>query len=670
MKTHLNENQLKAVQMPLCPTMVIAGPGSGKTHVIVQRVHYMIEQLKCSPSNILVITFTKAAAQEMQERYYKRFGENRVNFGTFHSIFFRILRLSNKSKYSLDNLLSEDKKRYIIEQIYRGLNSEEYEDFLDTFLNHLTLMKNQLIHHKYYNPDGMSKELFLEVYNKFEQYKERHNLFDFDDMLVDCYYSLKNDPGLLEYCRNKYQYVLIDEFQDINCVQFEVVRLLTEKSRNIFIVGDDDQSIYRFRGAKPEFLLGFKDYFTEAKQVVLDINYRSTPNILAASNALIAHNVERFDKKMKTYHGPIENPKVVYCANPVDQAALIVKRITDLIQSGNKYSDIAIIYRTNIQARPLLETFLSANIPFQLRDTMPTLYEHWITKDIISYLELAKDLSQADHATQIINRPSRYISKAQLNEAKALDNNILFGLLKLDSLNEWQKDPIQQLIYYLQGLKSKALKEAIHYIRKIIGYDKYVLEYANYRKIPSEGLLDTLDEIEESSQNYSSVEEWQNALYNIAMSIKQTAKSGLKEAVTLTTMHSAKGLEYKIICLIDVVDGVTPHSKSTVESQLEEERRLFYVGLTRAKERVYLYVPSTRYDKPTTISQFIDELSHPPIKLAVGDQITHQKYGVGKVITLQGNQAQIAFKNNQLKTIDYNFCISKKIITMEDKLHE
>lgn len=671
MNEQLNDNQLKAVTLPLGPTMVIAGPGSGKTHVIVQRVEYMIKKLNCVPSHLLVITFTKAAAVEMQERYIQKYGENRVNFGTFHSIFFRILRMSDKERYNLDNLLSEDKKRHVIEQIYRGLNGEEYEDFIDMFLSHLTLMKNQLIQPKYYNPDGVSKELFLEVYKKFEAFKERHHLFDFDDMLVDCYYLLKNDEHLLKYCREKYRYILIDEFQDINCVQFEIIRLLTETSKNIFIVGDDDQSIYRFRGAKPEFLLGFKEYFSEAQKVILDINYRSTKKILQASNALIAYNENRFEKDMQTYNQVGELPHIITCAHPVEQASLILKKIISLKDENYAFSDIAIIYRTNIQARPILENLLSSSIPFYLRDTLPTLYEHWMTKDIFAYLNLANDLTKVDLAVQIINRPSRYISKNHLASAKALDNNLLFGLLKLGDLSDWQKDPVQELIYHLQTLKNKPFNQAIHYIRKIIGYDKYILEYANYRKIPSEGLIDMLDEIEESSKNYNTLEEWQNTLYNISMSIKQTSKQKeRKDAITLTTMHSAKGLEFKVVFIVDVVDGVTPHSKSTVKDQLEEERRLFYVALTRAKEKVYLYVPKTRYDKPTEVSPFIDEMSHRPITVKEGDKLYHQKYGAGIIQSLSGDKAQVIFSKNAIKTIDYKFCIKKKIITMEDKSNE
>ena len=274
--TELNTRQQAAVTASLGPTMVIAGPGSGKTFVITKRVHYMVEHLGCEPKHILVITFTKAAAEEMKERYYHMYGPNSVHFGTFHSIFFRILRMTNRERYDLSHLMSEDKKKRLIEKIYKDLDNEGdvYEDFVEVYLGHLTLMKNQLIQLKYYNPDGLSQELFQKVTLAYEAYKERHQLFDFDDMLVDCYHELKQNEGLLHYLQKCYRHILIDEFQDINCVQFEIVKMLADKHKDLFIVGDDDQSIYQFRGARPEFLLSFEDYFSPVYKVILNKHYR------------------------------------------------------------------------------------------------------------------------------------------------------------------------------------------------------------------------------------------------------------------------------------------------------------------------------------------------------------------------------------------------------------
>lgn len=664
---YLNENQLNAVTMALKPIRVIAGPGSGKTHVIIHRIAHMITYYKCKPEQILVITFTKAAAEEMKTRFIKEFGNTRVTFGTFHSIFFRILRMSNSQRYQLENLIPEDQKKKMIEDIYRKLECEEYEDFVEVFLAHLTLMKNQMIAPKYYHPDGLSKELFMQVYQEYENKKERMGRFDFDDMLVDCYHTLVNDPHLCTYFQNRYKHILIDEFQDINCVQFEVIKLLAQKNRDIFIVGDDDQSIYGFRGSKPEFLLQFAEYFREAEDVVLDTNYRSTKNILSYSNDLILHNQKRYNKVMKSHFGEGNNPKIVYCEDVKEEALQVTQEIIKHREAGHPYHECAIIYRTNIQARPIIEMLLSANIPFCLKDAMVTLYDQWLTKDILAYMKLAQDIRQDEHVLKIINRPSRYMSKAHLAAAKQLDGGIIFNLLKLDSLSEWQKDPLEQMIYHLQVLKNKPFRETVSYIRKTIGYDTYVKEYAAYRHIPVTGLMELLDEIEDSTQNYNDVEAWEEALYDQAMSIKQGAKANKgQDAVILTTMHSAKGLEFHTVCILDANDGITPHNKSIGEIQLEEERRLFYVALTRAKRELKVFVPKKRHNEKIAVSPFVLEMKTPQTVVKVGMKVRHKVYGEAVIVGIDHTKGRLKFKDGTFKIIDLGFCIKNNILLLEE----
>lgn len=668
MKTNeLNDNQYKAVHMPLSPTMVIAGPGSGKTYVITERIHYMLQELKCRADQVLVITFTKAAAEEMKSRYIQKHGNTAVTFGTFHAIFYKILRMSDRERYDLEHLLSEDKKRKLIEQIYSKIDGESYEDFIETFLAELTLMKNQLIQPQYYNPNGISKEVFLQVYRQYDNYKERHTLFDFDDMLTDCYHLLINNPQMLTYCQNKYKHILIDEFQDINCVQFEIIKLLSSHNKDLFVVGDDDQSIYQFRGSKPEFLLSFEKYFEPVNRVILNINYRSTKRIISYSNALIKNNKIRHTKSMDTYNSEGDRPLIISCKDSKEQAQAIAKRITQIHQLGCTFSECAVVYRTNIQARPLIETLLAAHIPFALRDTLITLYDQWVTKDVLRYLHLVQDMQKRDAIMQIINRPSRYISKAALASANQQEGSLLQNLLKLDELSTWQKDHIQELIYHLQCLKNKSLEESIRYIRKIIGYDKYINEYASYRKIPASNLLDVLSEIEESARGYQTVGEWEESLQVMAMSIKQSSKSKKQDAVTLTTMHSAKGLEFENVFVIDIVDGVVPHNKSLGEQQIEEERRLFYVALTRAKKYLYLYVPKSRYEQKVGISPFIEEMLTHSVNLQEGDQIIHATYGRGKILALHDTKARIYFDNEVTRVIDYHYCIKNQLLTREEK---
>lgn len=662
----LNCNQKRAVELPLGATMVIAGPGSGKTFVITERVRYMINQLQCQPQHILVITFTKAAAEEMKSRYLELMPSSGVTFGTFHSVFYRILRTFNPKRYDLEYLIGEDKKRQVIEKIYQSMETVEHdEDFIELFLEHLTLMTNQLIQPKYYHPDGISKEVFYNVFKRYEHYKEQHGLFDFDDMLVHTYHLLQNDEHALAFYQKKYKHILIDEFQDINCVQFEIIKLLCKSHHDLFVVGDDDQSIYQFRGAKPEFLLSFEEYFNPVQKVVLDTNYRSTPYILHYSNNLIGYNMNRYEKVMHATHQEGDPPILRYCEDAKEQAHLILKEVLKLHKEGIPLKECAIIYRTNIQARPLIEALRTVQIPFIIKDAMVTLYDQWMTKDILSYLHLAYNIEDSTRFLQIINRPTRYISKVAIEEAKRKKGSLVQNLLSSDFLNPHQKDRIEELLFNLQRLKKMSLQEAIAYIRHTIGYEKYLLEYAQYRKIPSEGLINMLLELEDSANEYRNVKEWEEALYAISMSVKQSSRQKGHDALTLTTMHSAKGLEFDAVFIIDILEGVIPHSKSLSDVQIEEERRLFYVALTRAKKKLYLYIPKNRYQKKAESSPFILEILTPKITLKEGDCIKHKMYGKGRVIKLEGSKAYISFKNGQ-KIVDYLYCIKHHLLYREE----
>ena len=667
----LNENQSIAVHLPLGPVMVIAGPGSGKTYVITERVYYMIHHLGCDPRNLLVITFTKAAAEEMKSRYYEKDPNHRVTFGTFHSIFYRILRSSNPERYGLERLIQEDKKKQLIEKIYANMDADDdYEDFVDVFLSHLTLMQNQLIQPKFYNPDGLSKELFLKVYQSYEQYKERHGLFDFDDMLTHTYYLLANDTQVLKFYQKKYKHILIDEFQDINCVQFEIIKLLAGDTPDLFVVGDDDQSIYQFRGAKPEFLLSFQDYFKPVQKVILDVNYRPTEHILRYSNNLIGYNTVRFEKRMSTQRTEGPKPTFIYCEDGTDQGMRLIHELSALSKQQIPLNECAVIYRTNVQARPIIEALRKAQMPFIIKDAMVTLYDQWITKDVLIYLHLAQDRNHIEGILQIINRPSRYISKAALQETiqkvSSTGGDFLNTLCSLDSLNASQRDRVEELIFHLQRLASLPLQKALTYIRSIIGYEHYMLDYAKFRKIPAEGLINLWLELEESAKGYETLHDFEEALIAISKSTKESMKNKNHQGITLTTMHSAKGLEFQAVFIIDIVDGVVPHTKSLGELQLEEERRLFYVALTRAKTHLYLMIPKNRYEKKTETSPFILEMLSPKVELKVGEKVRHKMYGVGTIEKIQGSKAFIRFKNEQ-KVIDYVYCIKHHLLFMEEE---
>ncbi|ONI37991.1 hypothetical protein AN639_04055 [Candidatus Epulonipiscium fishelsonii] len=661
----MNENQKKAVTLPLGPGLVIAGPGSGKTYVIVERINYLINELKCIPNNILVISFTKAASEEMKNRYILKYGNTNVHFGTFHSTFFSILRFCNPTKYTLENLLHEFKKKDYIQKIMLSLGEVDQENSTEKFIEELSLMKNQLIDAKYYNPTGLSKEVFLEAYTRFEKFKKENNLFDFDDMLYECYKELRDNEHIKDRFRDKYKYVLIDEFQDINRVQFETIKFLIEHNNNIFVVGDDDQTIYQFRGAKPEFLLQFEDHFPNTNKVILDINYRCEPNIIKYSNNLISVNKSRFNKKMKPHKTGHELPKIVKCTDAKQQSLLIAKKIEFFKSEGYDLIDMAVIYRSNVQASSIVETFLRKNIVFNLKDSFATLYSHWITNDILSYLKLADDLKNIEHIKRIIHKPSRYISNEII---QSINKNFFENILNNKTLSHSQKEAVKDLYVHLKILRTKPLHEAIKYILNIIGYKQHLTSYAKYKGIEEEALLDIVLEIEESIQGYETYLEWEENLKDIAKNVKSN-KYNASNAVTLTTMHSAKGLEFEIVFIIDVIQDIIPHKKSLALTEIEQERRLMYVATTRAKKYLFLYIPKFKNNSEAVPSIFIEEMLSSTEELNIGDKIQHQRYGSGTIENIDNKTAVITFKNNIKKTIDYIFCLKKRIIQIieEDK---
>lgn len=669
----LNINQTKAVSCDLKPTIVIAGPGSGKTQVIVQRINYMTNVLKCLPRHILVVTFSKLAAEEMRERYHHLFGESSITFGTLHSVFYRILRKANPTRYALEQLLLEDKRKILLTQLLKELDTDEGEEFLEGFIKHLSLMKNQLIAPNEYQPIGIPRTIFLNLLARYEAYKERHALFDFDDMLVECYYLLKNDSELLSAVSKRYQYVLVDEFQDINLVQFEIIRMLVHERKQIFVVGDDDQSIYQFRGAKPSYLLDFKKYFPNTQEIFLDVNYRCSNRILKHSLTLIEKNHIRYHKKLVTPNPEGMLPQYISCKDAKEEALHIVHEITRRRKEGVNLDDMAVIYRTNIQARPIVETLLAANVPFCLRDGMISLYEQWITKDILCYLHLAHDLNESEYAYKIINKPKRYISKANIEIAKREGSNLLLNLLQLETLTPWQKDYIQEFLFDLQVLKEKSLIDAIRYIRHHIGYDTYLTEYAAYRKMPVLSLFEVLEDIEDSAQNYHTLDEWENSLREMSLEIKNSIKKRNSNVLTLTTMHGAKGLEFDTVFIIDVIEGIIPYHKSQSEEEIEEERRLLYVGMTRAKKQLYLYMPTEKHGKPACPSPFIKDLKETIYlnELTKDKVICHKNLGKGRIIKIMENGIiDVQFNNGEKRKIDSIYCINNAIITWEGEENE
>ena len=604
----LSETQVRAIAQVQGPCICLAGPGSGKTTVITERTKYLVQQQKIDPMNILVITFTKAAATEMKERFQRMMKGQHcpVTFGTFHAVFFGILKQAYH--FTAANILKEEQKYAYLKEIIGGMKLEidDEAEFMSGITAEISMVKNDRISLEHYYSANCSEEIFRQIYRRYHQKLEREQLLDFDDMLVYTYELLKERQDILAGWQKRYQYILIDEFQDINQIQYDIIRMLAAPEQHLFIVGDDDQSIYRFRGARPELMLNFKKDYPEARMIVLEENYRSTETIIEGAARVIAHNTMRYEKAIKGVKGYGERIELHGFVNHVQENSYLVKKIQDYQKSGYRYEDMAVLFRTNTGARLLVEKFMEYNIPFRMREAMPNLYEHWIARNIISYIRIALGSRERREFLQIINRPKRYIGRECLEEME-----ISFEHLRnCYEEKQWMLERIDKLEEELYLLKKMTPYAAINFIRHGIGYDGYLAEYAEYRRIKAEELYEILNELQEAARGFSTFERWFAHMEEYRKALKEQAREQQQEkhAVTFATLHSAKGLEFKIVFMVDANEGNMPHRKAVLDVDMQEERRMFYVGMTRAKERLHIYYPKERYGKTLVPSRFTEEL--------------------------------------------------------------
>lgn len=612
----MDDAQLRAARHGAGPMMVLAGPGSGKTTTMTKRVVNLIWEQKVSPFHILVVTFTKASAKEMKERFFrlcreeeKNRGENYryqdVTFGTFHGIFYGIL----KQAYRLNaaNILGEEKKYDILKEIvYRlKVEVEDEKEFFEGLVQEISMVKNDRIPIEHYYSANCPDETFRRIYKEYTSKCRSLRLLDFDDMLLYCYDLLVKRKDILLAWQKKFQYVLIDEFQDINKIQYDIIKLLAAPENNLFIVGDDDQSIYGFRGAKPEIMLHFPKDFPNVKTEILACNYRSSKKIVEAAKRVIAGNEKRFKKELFTENeeGSPIHTKVFEMGK--DEEVYVKDQIDSYYKAGVPYEEMAVLYRTNAEAGFLIETFMEHGIPFQMRDVLPNLYDHWIAKNMISYMKLAMGERSRREFLQVMNRPNRYISRDALEDAQVSFE----GLRWFYEGKEWMCDRVDRMEEDLNILKNMTPYGAINYIRHGIGYDEYLKDYAAYRKMKPDDFYEVLQELMESARPYRTFLEWFIHIEEYTEQLKEQAKKQVQEksGVTIATLHSSKGLEYDVVFLMDVNEGILPYKKAVTEQAVEEERRLLYVGMTRARKELYILYCNERHEKPLEISSFLLE---------------------------------------------------------------
>jgi len=605
----LNAAQVEAANHFGGPMMVLAGPGSGKTTVIINRVINLLEKYRVEPENILVITFTKSAATEMKSRFLKLSNSpsgRGVIICTFHSLFYRII--SKQHDYGLDSVLEESERKAVIKNIAVKLGAAFDDDTIATVMKEISYIKNDMLEPENYHSLEISDTLFQDILRFYEEYKTRRGKLDFDDMMIKCHELLTGSEAALAVWRKRFKYILIDEFQDINKIQYECIKLLAAPENNLFIVGDDDQSIYRFRGARPEFLLHFPREYKNAKQTLLNINYRSTENIIRLCNTIIEQNSVRYGKALRGTGRSGNSPMLIRNDDIDTEAAAVTKRIIKLSERI-PYSEMAVVYRVNIQSRAFIDSFVNNNIPFQVKDEAPSIYEHWICKDITAYLALSQDAYLFDEAARIINRPTRYINTAYIREAKKhKDRGLIESLLANNKLKHWQRNRVTELVMQLSMLKKRKPCDAYKYIREIADYNEYIRSYCQYKKIRTDGLFEVLDELMEGAKPFDDIASY---IGHIEMA-KEAAKDKSREkdkpaaGVTLSTMHGVKGLEFSAVFIISAVSGLIPHERSKSPAEIEEERRLFYVGATRAKDLLYISIIKNRYENKVEPTEFLD----------------------------------------------------------------
>jgi DNA helicase-2/ATP-dependent DNA helicase PcrA len=605
----MNESQQQAVLHKDGPMLVIAGPGSGKTLVITERTKRLIEQEGIPEEQLLVITFTKAAAMEMKERFLsiRKLSYTGVSFGTFHAVFFTILRYAYHM--NAGNIAKEEITYQFIKEIIHqlGLEYDDEKEFIADLLSEISLVKGCRINLENYYSISCADEVFRKIYNEYQRKLQRSNLIDFDDMLLLTYELLSQREDILKLWQNKFRYILIDEFQDINPVQYDIIKLLALPRNNLFIVGDDDQSIYRFRGAKPEIMLNFPNDYPNCRKVILESNYRCSPAIIKAAGKLIRNNEKRFSKNVRAERAIGSELVIRHFESLSKQNQAIADEIIRLNKSGIALSEIAILIRTNMGSEALLHKLMEYNIPFRMRDNLPNLFDHWITTDLAAYIKIALGATSRSLYLQIINRPKRYISRECFDQAEV----DLEEVKAYYEDKDWMLDRLEQLEYDLSMIAGMKPYAAVNYIRRGIGYEDYLKEYAELRRIKVEELYDILDELQESARGFQSFEEWFAHMEEYKQELKRQAVENRNksfEGVVIATMHSSKGLEFHTVFIVDANEGITPHKKAALAADIEEERRLFYVAMTRAKEELFIFSTRERYNKTMQPSRFIDEI--------------------------------------------------------------
>lgn len=625
----LHPGQQQAVHATEGPFLILAGAGSGKTRVMTARTTHLISDLGVKPNQIMVVTFTTKAADEIRQRIARQLPAGQAReliAGTFHSIFYRMLLHHQPERWDQQRLLKKDWQKWrLMRETGALLGHDDLATLKETEITEalgiISRWKNEYIRPQevaYREATNDAEKRAIQLYPLYEATKKKHQWFDFDDMLIGCYEMLRDDPGLLRRYQERITYVMVDEFQDINRIQYETVKLLAAPQNNLCVIGDDDQSIYGFRGSDPQYILGFTKDFPQASTFTLEVNYRSHSSIVSLGYSLIGHNRERWAKECQSFHREEGDTYLFEPEDEEEQASRIVDEIIHRREQGAILGECAILYRTNESARPILERLSEAGIPFHYTQEEDSFYQRQTVRWTLNYLRLALNPDDTDALKEILS--TLYISAEMWNALRSQaiieDKPILHVLPHLTQLKPYQRKHMQQINEILTACKDISPAQALELIYEDGKLRDYLKKRAKDREDGRERWSDELQQILAASKRHATISDFLAYIDQMARQEKEwrNMRPLPDEAVHVLSIHRAKGLEYDHVFLPDLVEGALPHEYTLDELRkggsgaLEEERRLLYVAITRARRSLCIGIPRERFGRKTRTSRFIAEM--------------------------------------------------------------
>lgn len=727
----LNELQMEAVRQTKGPLLLLASPGSGKTTTIIMRIGYLIEEKRISPARIKAVTFSKESAGDMRDRFKRFFPElPSVDFSTIHSFAFEVVR-NYLRKTAVHYQIIEGyvdagraghrplHKKAILQELFLSIVGEPItEEQLEELLTYISYIQNKMIPPNEWSNVKISVPEAPRILKEYEAFKKSGTsalLLDFDDMLTLGNQILEEDQTLLHHYQERYDYVLTDESQDTSLVQHALIEKLVKQHRNLCVVADDDQSIYSWRGAEPSYLLNFKQTYPDATILYMEQNYRSSADIVSLASSVISENKKRYNKTMFTENPKNKPIKMTTLPDFNDQANYLV----EAIKSKASLSEVAVLYRNNSSSIALMDAFDRAGIPFYMKDADNRFFSHWVVKDVLNFMRMSYTDRRADILEAIHLKFNGYISKKQMAELKQVTNNesVFDNLLNHVKLKPYQVKALKMSKKTFQKMNGMRPLKAIQTIRQTLGYDKALEKTCERLGFSKDYLFNVLNTLEEIAEPLKTMEAFASRLNTLDILLKTSKTKKGQDVVTFSTLHSAKGLEFETVYMIDVVQGVLPSSedvKAKPEEDmspdlLEESRRLFYVGMTRAKTHLEILDYRKKYGEPVTESQFVTsirEMHHPskpthhvaikqpghtsssredgrshigrPKKvekvlnphavkergeLTLGRDIRHPVFGVGVIYMVEGDKVGIQFSSTA-KTLLISACLEQELLEL------